>query len=137
MPTSPQSPSPASNVAPYLSLGPSETVIASAQTSARQPIDEPAVLTTSPESVLAAPPSLPTDTASIRLAPGRVVRVREAGQCARVYDLTVEEHHEFVVGGVLVSNCIDALRYACESARRTAAVARKAPSPPTQIASRW
>ena len=35
------------------------------------------------------------------------------------------------------NHVIDALRYACESARRTAAVARKAPSPPTQIASRW
>ena len=35
------------------------------------------------------------------------------------------------------NHVIDALRYACESARRTAAVARKAPAPPTQIASRW
>jgi hypothetical protein len=42
-----------------------------------------------------------------------------AGQrCERVYDLTVEGHHEFFAGGVLVSNCIDALRYAAEGARK-------------------
>ena len=62
--------------------------------------------------------SLSTNTASSKLVPGRVVTVRAAGRCERVYDLTVENHHEFVAGGVLVSNCIDALRYACEGARR-------------------
>ena len=62
--------------------------------------------------------SAPTNTASLALVPGRVVAVRVAGQSRRVYDLTVENHHEFVVGGVLVSNCIDAIRYACEGARR-------------------
>jgi hypothetical protein len=70
------------------------------------------------------------------LAPGHVVDVKEAGRCARVYDLTVEEHHEFVVGGVLVSNCIDALRYACEAARKTSkAIRRPVVDIPTE--SRW
>ena len=31
----------------------------------------------------------------------------------KVYDLTVEDSHEFFANGVLVHNCIDALRYAC------------------------
>jgi phage terminase large subunit len=35
------------------------------------------------------------------------------------------------------NNVVDSVRYAIEGARRTAAVARKAPAPPTQIASRW
>jgi hypothetical protein len=48
-----------------------------------------------------------------------VVTVCAGPRCARVYDLTVAEHHEFFAGGVLVSNCVDALRYACEGARRT------------------
>ena len=30
----------------------------------------------------------------------------------RVYDLTVEDQPEFFANGVLVHNCIDALRYA-------------------------
>lgn len=66
----------------------------------------------------AACPSPSTATASHNLVHGRVLAVREAGQCERVYDLTVEEHHEFFADGVLVSNCIDALRYAVEGARR-------------------
>jgi hypothetical protein len=56
--------------------------------------------------------------ARLRLVRGRVEMLSVVGRCARVYDLTVEEHHEFFAGGVLVSNCIDALRYACEAARR-------------------
>ena len=45
--------------------------------------------------------------------------------CARVYDLTVHEHYEFYVHGVLVSNCIDALRYACEAVRKATKPADK------------
>ena len=54
----------------------------------------------------------------MRLVQGRVVTVRELGQSKRVYDLTVQNHHEFVAGGVLVSNCIDAIRYLAEASRR-------------------
>jgi hypothetical protein len=32
----------------------------------------------------------------------------------RVYDLTVDECHEFFVNGILVHNCIDAIRYALD-----------------------
>jgi len=52
-----------------------------------------------------------------RLVRGRVRTVRAAGKAPRVYDLTVESHHEFVAGGVLVSNCIDAVRYSLEGVR--------------------
>ena len=35
-----------------------------------------------------------------------------------VYDLTVEDAHEFFANGVLVHNCIDATRYAMEPIMR-------------------
>lgn len=59
------------------------------------------------------------NTQRVRLVPGRVVIVRELGQSKNVYDLTVQNNHEFIAGGVLVSNCIDALRYLAEASRRT------------------
>ena len=37
-----------------------------------------------------------------------------AGENATVYDLSVEGQHEFFANGVLVHNCIDALRYALD-----------------------
>lgn len=40
-----------------------------------------------------------------------VLRVTEAG-FEDVYDLTVEEAHEFFANGILVHNCADSLRYA-------------------------
>ncbi len=40
-----------------------------------------------------------------------VLCVTGIGFAKRVYDLTVEEDHEFFANGVLVSNCIDAIRY--------------------------
>lgn len=47
-----------------------------------------------------------------------VVAISDGGFSKRVYDLTVENHHEFFAGGVLVSNCVDAVRYALEGVRR-------------------
>jgi phage terminase large subunit len=41
-----------------------------------------------------------------------VTRVTEHGVAARVYDLTIDTQHEFFANGILVHNCIDALRYA-------------------------
>lgn len=38
----------------------------------------------------------------------------------RVYDLTVDGQHEFFASRILVSNCIDAARYACEAWRKPA-----------------
>jgi hypothetical protein len=40
-----------------------------------------------------------------------VVAVRPSGRVEAVHDLTVEGEHEFFANGVLVHNCVDALRY--------------------------
>jgi hypothetical protein len=53
-----------------------------------------------------------------RVVRGHVATVCAAKPCARVYDLTVEGQHEFFANGILVSNCIDSLRYASERIRR-------------------
>ena len=73
-------------------------------------------------------------TASKRIVRAPAGTVHEAGQCNRVYDLTVEGQHEFFADGVLVHNCIDALRYAAEGVRR-APEARTFTMPATQ--SHW
>lgn len=52
-----------------------------------------------------------------RLVHGAVLTVICGPRVARVYDLTVEDQHEFFANGVLVSNCIDSLRYAVERLR--------------------
>lgn len=53
-----------------------------------------------------------------RLVHVPVQTVCAAGRSERVYDLTVDGQHEFFADGVLVHNCVDALRYALEGARR-------------------
>lgn len=50
----------------------------------------------------------------VNLVPVYVQRVRQLEQSARVYDLAVEDQHEFVVSGILVSNCWDAIRYGAD-----------------------
>lgn len=49
---------------------------------------------------------------SLALSP--VQTVKKGKPAVRVYDLTVEGQHEFFASGILVSNCIDAVRYALE-----------------------
>lgn len=46
---------------------------------------------------------------------GRVLTVQEQGIASEVYDLTVEDCHEFFANGILVHNCIDAIRYSLEA----------------------
>lgn len=41
----------------------------------------------------------------------------EEGRNERVYDLTVSNSHEYFANGILVHNCLDAVRYAMESLR--------------------
>ena len=36
----------------------------------------------------------------------------------KVYDLTIEGEHEFFANGILVHNCMDAIRYAFDKYRR-------------------
>lgn len=51
------------------------------------------------------------DSAKLSLAAVRVERVIESGY-ADVYSLHVDDVHEFIANGILVSNCLDAMRYA-------------------------
>lgn len=46
----------------------------------------------------------------------RVLALESTGKSETVYDLTVEENHEYFANGILVHNCIDALRYVLNSA---------------------
>ena len=43
-----------------------------------------------------------------------VQAVEVIGVADKVYDITVEDQHEFFANGILVSNCIDSLRYALQ-----------------------
>ena len=45
------------------------------------------------------------------IVPDRVRSVHSAGNAKVVYDLTVEDQHEFFANGFLVHNCIDGIRY--------------------------
>lgn len=44
-----------------------------------------------------------------------VAKVEKTGRYEYVYDLTVDEAHDFFADCILVSNCADAIRYACSS----------------------
>lgn len=46
---------------------------------------------------------------------GSVVAITKEHIADKVYDLTVEDCHEFFANGILVHNCVDALRYALNS----------------------
>lgn len=59
-----------------------------------------------------------TNILTRKLVPGRVLTVTEAGVAERVYDLTVEYKHEFCCNNILLSNCIDSVRYSLEGARK-------------------
>lgn len=46
-----------------------------------------------------------TSTLKHNVAPARVRRIYATGESKRVYDITVDEDHEFFANGILVSNC--------------------------------
>ena len=52
------------------------------------------------------------DTALLVQSP--VVCIKDTGKRAAVFDLSVEHDPEFVVSGILVHNCIDAIRYSLD-----------------------
>jgi len=54
------------------------------------------------------------NTQEPNFAVDHVQTVTYGGIAEEVYDLTVEDQHEFFANGILVHNCIDACRYACE-----------------------
>jgi phage terminase large subunit len=92
--------------------------------------------TTSLSSVRAEKSLCPISTQKHKLAVGRVLTVTSAGIADEVYDLTVENEHEFFANGVLVSNCLDALRYSTEGVRRIAKQTRKFDVPMPSV-SHW
>ena len=93
----------------------------SAQTSVSLLIDAQSELITNQEHVLnVAMDSPATNTAKPLLALGHVLTVTEAGIAKEVFDLTIEDQHEFFANGVLVHNCIDSLRYGLEGIRKAA-----------------
>ena len=47
--------------------------------------------------------------------PTTVCNVKRTNELETVYDLTVEEAHEFFANGLLTLNCMDAMRYASSS----------------------
>lgn len=55
-----------------------------------------------------------TNTPELLLARERVQTVTAAGTANRVFDIEVCGQHEFFASGILVHNCIDAVRYAIE-----------------------
>ena len=58
--------------------------------------------------------SLSINTPTLNVVPVVVERVQGQSKLETVYDLTVEDAHEFFANGVLVHNCIDALRYSLD-----------------------
>lgn len=52
-----------------------------------------------------------TDILGRNVAPVRVLSVYPSGKAEKVYDLTVDDAHDFYANGILVLNCVDALRY--------------------------
>lgn len=52
-----------------------------------------------------------TNTQELRLAVDYVDSVSRSQVASKVYDLTVQDQHEFFANGVLVHNCVDAIRY--------------------------
>jgi len=40
-----------------------------------------------------------------------VNKKQETGELKRVYDLMIKDNHEYLANGVLVHNCVDAMRY--------------------------
>lgn len=87
--------------------------ISSAAITAGQPLDGPLASMTKIGSVPFARVHFESiDTKSERPAPGYVRVVSSRRQSAqRVYDISVEDAAEFFANGILVSNCMDAMRY--------------------------
>ena len=94
---------------------PSAIVTNSAQTLANQHGGDNSISTMKKGlAQFAASPFLSTNTAIKKLVPVRVRDVCVLKDGATVYDLAIENQHEFFAECVLVHNCIDALRYALD-----------------------
>ena len=60
-------------------------------------------------------PSRPINIPNKNFVLNTVVSISEADVEDEVYDITVEDAHEFFANGILVHNCIDAIRYSCSN----------------------
>lgn len=89
----------------------------SAQTNAIQNTDAMKVLMTLQESAQSAGKNIAlTNIEEVKLVAESAVRsCREELEPADVYNLTVDEVHEYFANGFLVHNCIDAIGYGCMS----------------------
>lgn len=89
----------------------------SAQTNAIQNTDATKALTTLKESARFAGKNIAlTNIEEVKLVVESAVRsCREEQEPADVYNLTVDEVHEYFANGFLVHNCIDAIGYGCMS----------------------
>jgi len=56
--------------------------------------------------------TLPDQSIAIKIARLKLLE-RGESRSERVYDLMVENNHEYFANGILVHNCIDAIRYCC------------------------
>lgn len=88
-----------------------------AQTNAIQSTDAMKVLTTLQKSAQSVGKNIAlTNTEGVKLVVESAVRnYREEQEPADVYNLTVDEVHEYFANGFLVHNCIDAIGYGCMS----------------------
>ena len=95
----------------------SEKEALSAQTNAIQNTDATKALTTLKESARFAGKNITlTNIEEVKLVVESAVRsCREEQEPADVYNLTVDEVHEYFANGFLVHNCIDAIGYGCMS----------------------
>lgn len=60
----------------------------------------------------------------------QVLKVEATGRTEKVYDLTVEDEHEFFVNGILVHNCLAATVYLCREAEL---IQNERPFPPKAV----
>lgn len=103
----------AKTAASYFCQKLSGTVMNSVITAVSQLSEENRVSTMSRESVNSAEkPGCVINTPRQNAVPSRVVNICLSKERHRVYDLTVEDSHEFFAENILVSNCVDSLRYA-------------------------
>ena len=91
--------------------------INSAQTNVKQPQELKAELIMSKEFALVEKSLQQTNIPKSKLVVGHVLTITSYGLCERVYDLTIEDKHEFFANGILVHNCIDSVRYMLEGIR--------------------
>jgi phage terminase large subunit len=64
-----------------------------------------------------------TNTPKLKLVADRVQIVSSTRVAEKVYDLTIEDQHEFFANGVLVHNCLDSARYGLEPLIRNTSTA--------------